>query len=159
MDRITDKKSIGERFGDKKLMNKKPVTNEKYKNIQKTLDTGRTINDVQVLTDKFVAKRKNELFKRIKGSTLVKLLEENQNSESIYNLANENNEGMMENIYQNQDNISTSNNHSVMSSKTHQTNISAKTSVTAITYATEMLGNLVIFLNKLRVIFALLFLI
>ncbi len=34
-----------------------------------------------------VAKRKNEKFKRIKGSTLAKLLQENNNDESVYQLA------------------------------------------------------------------------
>ena len=34
-----------------------------------------------------VAKRKGEKFKRIKGSTLAKLLQESNNDESVYNLA------------------------------------------------------------------------
>lgn len=34
-----------------------------------------------------MAKRKNERFKRIKGSTLAKLLQESNNDESVYNLA------------------------------------------------------------------------
>jgi hypothetical protein len=34
-----------------------------------------------------VAKRKSEKFKRIKGSTLAKLLQENNNDESVYQLA------------------------------------------------------------------------
>lgn len=37
--------------------------------------------------DQMVAKRKNEKFKRIKGSTLAKLLQENNNDESVYQLA------------------------------------------------------------------------
>jgi hypothetical protein len=39
------------------------------------------------LGDQMVAKRKNEKFKRIKGSTLAKLLQENNNDESVYQLA------------------------------------------------------------------------
>ena len=50
-----------------------------------------TINSVSKLMiyigDQMVAKRKNEKFKRIKGSTLAKLLQENNNDESVYQLA------------------------------------------------------------------------
>lgn len=151
---ITDKKTIGEKFGDKKvrlysfnlfqLLNKKPPSNNKYKEVKKVLDTGKTIKDVEVLSDQYVSKRKNELFKRIKASTVVKLLEENNNSESIYNLAEESKE---ENIYNMNDNITTKSvvqeNESVYSYKTDKTDKTTKTTVTAITYATEMLGNLV----------------
>ena len=46
-----------------------------------------TINSVSKLMiyigDQMVAKRKNEKFKRIKGSTLAKLLQENNNDESV----------------------------------------------------------------------------
>jgi hypothetical protein len=38
------------------------------------------------LGDQLVAKRKSEKFKRIKCSTLAKLLQENNNDESVYNL-------------------------------------------------------------------------
>jgi hypothetical protein len=43
-----------------------------------------TINSVLSVGDQMVAKRKNEKFKRIKGSTLAKLLQENNNDESVY---------------------------------------------------------------------------
>ncbi len=42
---------------------------------------------LQYKGDQLVAKRKNERFKRIKGSTLAKLLQESNNDESVYNLA------------------------------------------------------------------------
>ena len=42
-------------------------------------------------SDKYVAKRSSELFKRIKASTVAKLVLENNNTESIYNLAEEEN--------------------------------------------------------------------
>lgn len=58
--------------------------NPKYDNIKSTLNTGKTMKDVdimsittsisKVLGDKLVAKKKNEKFKRIKCSTLAKLL-------------------------------------------------------------------------------------
>ena len=130
-------------------MGKKPPTNTKFRDVTKTVDTGKTIKDVQVLSDNFVHKRRTELFKRIKNSTMIKLLEENNNSESIYNLADEDKE---ENIYGTlmdglklNDKVSTrAENESVYSYKTDKTDMTQKTSVTAVTYATEMLGNLVI---------------
>jgi hypothetical protein len=128
-------------------MTKKPMTNPKYQNVGKVLDTGKTINDVKLQTDKFVTKRKGELFKRLKPSTLVKLIDKNPNTESIYNLADECE--MLNNLNMNNyDNDAKSNAggtsvYSVKTSNTQQT--TTKTVVTAITYVTEMLGNLVIF--------------
>ena len=42
--------------------------------------------DVNIVSDQLVAKRKNEKYKRIKPSTLAKLMSETQYEESIYNL-------------------------------------------------------------------------
>lgn len=42
----------------------------------------------KLIGDQLVAKRKGEKFKRIKCSTLAKLLQENVAEESVYNLAN-----------------------------------------------------------------------
>ena len=110
------------------MMTKKPPTNDQFKDVKKTIDTGKTIKDVQILSDKLVSKRKSELFKRIYPSTVVKLLDECTNTESIYNLAEECNAE------------SVNENESVFSNRTDFT---GKTTVTAITYATEMLGNIV----------------
>jgi len=38
------------------------------------LKTGKTIKDDQILSDKLIAKRRNELFKRIKPSTVQKMI-------------------------------------------------------------------------------------
>ena len=129
------------------LLDKKPPKNEKFQNIKKTIDTGKTIKDVQILSDSFVTKRRSELFKRIKGSTIVKLIDENHISESIYNLAEEDKE---ESIY----GLSTNNkvsgleNQSVKSYRTEKTEMTMRTNVTAVTYATDMLGDIVfIYLN------------
>jgi hypothetical protein len=119
-------------------MDKKAPNNIKYKHVKKTLDTGNTINNVQILSDQFVSKRKNELFRRIKNSTVAKLIEENNNTESIYNLVDENNLNDLI-ISDNQSSVALHEN-SVYSNKT---DITSKSGVTAITYATEMLGNLV----------------
>ena len=128
--RITDKRTIAERFGNKSLMEKKPTQNKKYKNITTVVDTGKTIKDVEFISDQLVSKRKSEMFKRIKAHTIIKLLNQNTQTESIYNLGNDN------------ENLPIDDNHSVVSSKTANTAMSQKTTVTAVTYATEMLGNL-----------------
>ena len=125
--RITDKRTIAERFGNKSLMEKKPTQNKKYKNIGTVVDTGKTIKDVEFISDQLVSKRKSEMFKRIKAHTIIKLLNQNTQTESIYNLGNDN------------ENAPVDENHSVVSSNTA---MSHKTTVTAVTYATEMLGNL-----------------
>ncbi len=98
------------------------------------LDTGSTIKNVQILSDKYVSKRKGELFRRVKGGTIIKLLEENNNTESIYNLVDDcrddlPNEG-----------------ESVMTGMTNKT---VGTIVTAITYNTEILNNMV-YIYKIR---------
>lgn len=128
--RITDKRTIAERYGNKAMMEKKPQQNTKYKNVSQVVDTGKTIKDVQFISDQLVSKRKSEMFKRIKASTIIKLLNQNTQTESIYNLGNEG------------ENMPIDDSHSVVSSKTANTAMSHKTTVTAVTYATEMLGNL-----------------
>jgi hypothetical protein len=121
--------------------------------VKGVLDTGRTIKDDKVQSDTFITKRKNELFKRLKPGTIVKLIDKNTNTESIYNLADEcemiNNLNM--NNYDNdaKSNIAGSSVYSAKTSMTQQT--TTKTVVTAITYVTEMLGNLVyIFLTLIE---------
>jgi hypothetical protein len=124
-------------------MDKKPVTSSKFKDVTKVIDSGKTIKDVQVLSDHFISKRKNELFKRIKNTTVIKLIEENNNTESIYNLADEtNNQEEKPDVKDPKQDE----NQSVYSHHTGLTNVtsaSVKTTITAVTYATEMLGNLV----------------
>ena len=118
------------------------------------VDTGKTINDVEIMSDQFLSKRKTELFKRLKSSTIIKLLSENHNPESIYNLANECNDE--EDIPM--DNASVTARTESQSVKSNRTDITAKSSITAITYATEMLGNLVKNINKIyKILFPFLF--
>ena len=129
-DRMADKRTIAQKYGNKELMDKKLKPNPKYKNVSKVIDTGSTINNVAFISDQLVSKRKSELFKRLKGHTIIKLLKSTQENqiESIYNIGNEE-------MIQNNDN----DNQSVYSQNTNKSNI---TGVTAVTYATEMLGNL-----------------
>lgn len=129
------------------------------------MKTGNTIKNAQVLSknqknkilgDQYVAKRKNEMFKRIKPSTLIKLLSDNKNPESIYNLAEEKDESAYDKSSitaaaavdnnKNDDTKSIYSHKTNMTGKTGKTGISkksiAKTTITNITYETEMLGNL-----------------
>ena len=134
MDKISDKRTIAQKYGDKGAQDKKLKENPKYKQISKVIDTGNTIKSSQFMSDQLIAKRKNEMFKRVKGSTIIKLIKasEAKQTESIYNLGN----GEQNN---NQTEDQKEDNQSVASQQTAKSNI---TNVTAVTYATEMLGNL-----------------
>jgi centrosomal protein CEP41 len=133
MDKISDKRTIAQKYGDKGGQDRKIKENPKYKQITKVIDTGNTINNKQFMSDQLISKRKSEMFKRVKGSTIIKLIKAAQanQTESIYNLGNEPNP----NLGDEQKDDS----KSVASQQTAKSNI---TNVTAVTYATEMLGNL-----------------
>jgi centrosomal protein CEP41 len=135
MDKISDKRTIAQKYGDKGGQDKKLKENPKYKQITKVIDTGSTIKSNQFMSDQLISKRKSEMFKRVKGSTIIKLIKAAQanQTESIYNL------GSGEpNISQPQEDPK-DDNKSITSQQTAKSNI---TNVTAVTYATEMLGNL-----------------
>jgi centrosomal protein CEP41 len=68
-------------------LDKKVPKNPKYEDIGPVVKTGKTIKQVEVLSNQSVAKRKGEIFHRIKGSTLAKLLQEVGPSESIYQMS------------------------------------------------------------------------
>ena len=136
MDKLSDKRTIAQKFGDKTIQEKKLKENPKYKQVSKVVDTGSTIKNSQFMSDQLISKRKSELFKRVKGSTIIKLIKsakENQ-TESIYNLGNGDQNINNQNIEDQKDD-----NKSVASQQTNKSNM---TNVTAVTYATEMLGNL-----------------
>jgi centrosomal protein CEP41 len=79
--------------------------------------------------DQIVAKKKSELFKRIKCSTLNKLINEQPSQpESIYGLVDENKEDIKEDIKDEASEYSV------------QTGISQQTGISAITVATQDLG-------------------
>lgn len=86
-------------FSFTKFMDKKVPKSKKYDNIKTTLDTGYTSKNVELLSDNLIAKKKSEPFKRLKGSTLIKILQvslfliqEETKTESIYNLQPNNKE-------------------------------------------------------------------
>jgi centrosomal protein CEP41 len=60
--------------------------NPKYESISPTINSGKTIKQVEILSNQSVARRKGELFRRIKCSTLAKLIEESGTKESVYNI-------------------------------------------------------------------------
>lgn len=102
------------------------------------------------MSDSFVTKRRSELFKRIKGSTIVKLIDENHISESIYNLAEEDKEESIYGLSNNNKGVSSRlENESVKSYRTEKTEMTMRSNVTAVTYATDMLGDIVNFLLKI----------
>jgi centrosomal protein CEP41 len=73
-------------------LQKKVPTNPKYANVKSTMRTGKTVKDVETISDQLVMKRKTELFRRIKCSTLHKLLTDVGFVESIYNMGGDENE-------------------------------------------------------------------
>lgn len=56
------------------------------------IDSGKTIKQVEILSNQNVAKRKGELFHRIKASTVARLISEAGTKESIYDLCKDNEE-------------------------------------------------------------------
>jgi centrosomal protein CEP41 len=118
---------IGDKYGKKGFMNKKVKASGKYSNVQSKIKSGKTVKDVEVISDQLVAKRKFENFKRIKISTLYKLLDEQaaMTVESIYNMGSDNPE---------EENKAIPDAESVYSVATNASQVSA------VTYTTEQLG-------------------
>ena len=81
-----DKKPIGYKAGQTYFMDKKIKPNPKYSGVQGTLNTGLTVDKVQVVTNNQVKKRRDEIFNRIGKISLAKLLQIEKYSESIYAL-------------------------------------------------------------------------
>jgi hypothetical protein len=91
-----DKKPIGYQPGKSSVIDKRVPINPKYSHIESTLagKTGTTIKDIEIVSkmrynlgNKVVSNRKNELFKRMKPTTLAKLLLQDTKTESIYKLS------------------------------------------------------------------------
>lgn len=54
--------------------------------MKSVINHGKTVKDVQIISDNLVAKRKGENFGRIKPSTIAKFLNETNNEESVFGL-------------------------------------------------------------------------
>lgn len=117
--------------------------NAKYSGVKSKLtgQTGKTAKDVSVISDQLVAKRKSEKYKRIKCSTLAKLLSEMQYEESIYNLNGDeaSQVGDMDLPSVKRDGESLAGLLGGGNADT-KSQASAMTSVSAVTYATDALG-------------------
>lgn len=108
-------------------MDTKVPKNPKYAHIKSTVKTGKTIKDVEILSDSVIAKKRKEVFRRIKCSTLAKLLtEQNFVQESVYALGDSPQKEEVPNP--------AADNESVCSFQ------SGTSAVSAVTYATEQLG-------------------
>ena len=83
-------KNLSNKIGDKDILNRKTVSNPKYASVKSTIGgkNGTSMKSVSQVSDQLLAKRKGEGFKRIKCSTLARLLHESNagESESIYDL-------------------------------------------------------------------------
>ena len=136
MDKLSDKRTIAQKYGEKNGPEKKLKENPKFNHIKSLVDTGSTIKSNQFMSDQLISKRKSEMFKRLKGSTIIKLLKSTQEkqTESIYNLGNG-----VEQTSPPLGEEQKDDNKSVISQQTAKSNIS---NITAVTYATDMLGNL-----------------
>ncbi len=73
-----------------KFFSKKIPSNPKFGHVKSTLNTGPTVRQVELLTDKQVSKRKSEIFKRITSKKLNSLIAEETNKESVFDLFNQN---------------------------------------------------------------------
>jgi hypothetical protein len=60
--------------------------NPKYADVKSTINHGKTMKDVEIISDQLIAKRKGENFGRIKCSTLAKFLSEVHSEESVFGL-------------------------------------------------------------------------
>ena len=60
------------------------VTNKKYSHVKSSLNTGKTMKQVEVMSDRLVSKRISEKFFRVKPKVLVNLIIGFNPGESVY---------------------------------------------------------------------------
>jgi rhodanese-related sulfurtransferase len=65
-------------------LDKRVPESKKYSHISSSLDTGASAKKIQPVSSNVAAKRRDEIFKRIKPSTLVRMLQEADVPESVY---------------------------------------------------------------------------
>jgi centrosomal protein CEP41 len=71
-------------------LDKKPPVNPKYANVETKLNSGATVDQKKMMSAQAVAQRRNEIFKRVKCSTLARLIQENEVAESVFGLVDDN---------------------------------------------------------------------
>mmetsp|Transcript_14980 Transcript_14980/g.25494 ORF Transcript_14980/g.25494 Transcript_14980/m.25494 type:complete len:238 (+) Transcript_14980:2-715(+) len=149
-----EKKQLSKPIGDQNYIQKKVPVAKKYENVQSRLNTGPSSKQVNLVSDQLLAKRKGEKHKRIKCSTLARLMNESTYEESIYNL-NDNGQSQMGSevmsrggqgpreesiqglLQMGHNNVPNSDTKSQVSQYSQQSNVTA---VSAVTYATDQLG-------------------
>lgn len=67
-------------------LDKKVPESKKYAHIQSTINTGASSKKQQLVSSSAAAKHRDEIFKRIRPATLVRLLQEREVCESVYAL-------------------------------------------------------------------------
>jgi rhodanese-related sulfurtransferase len=78
-------------FGD--APGKKVPESKKYAHIGSSIDTGATAKKQQHVSSSAAARRRDEIFKRIKPATLVRMLQESEVNESIFALGEPGDDG------------------------------------------------------------------
>lgn len=109
---------------------KKVKTNPKYAEVKSVIDHGKTMKDVEIISDNLIAKRKGEYFGRVKPTTLAKFLSEVHNEESV--------QGLMNNLDEYP--VINKENCDVMSTHSSVMSMGAESVTSAVTYTTDMLG-------------------
>lgn len=66
------------------MLQKKVHSNPKYSGVKSSINTGASMKNAVTVSDQLIAKRRSEKFKRVKTSTLAKLLGQQYAEESIY---------------------------------------------------------------------------
>lgn len=127
---MVDKRPLGAIVGKSDYLEKKIPKNPKYSNVGPTVKTGLHAQHIEVVSDQKISKRKGEFFRRIKPSTLSTLLARDNNQESIYNLAGENDPYGHDQ----------SDTQSMYSAYTAQSGYTEASKMSAITSATEQLA-------------------
>jgi len=67
-------------------IDKKVPENKKYANVSSSIDTGASAKKQTVVSASATAKKRNEVFKRIRPATLARMLEEREVNETVYAL-------------------------------------------------------------------------
>mmetsp|Transcript_64115 Transcript_64115/g.119207 ORF Transcript_64115/g.119207 Transcript_64115/m.119207 type:complete len:253 (-) Transcript_64115:155-913(-) len=71
-------------------LDKKVPSNPKYAGVSSKLDTGASANKQPVVSTSSAARRRDEIFKRIRAATLVRMIQETDVPESVYNMGSPN---------------------------------------------------------------------
>lgn len=114
------------------MLNKKIKVNPRYADVKSVVKSGKTMKDVEIISDQLVAKRKGEHFGRIKASTLARYISETSHEESVFGLMKDNEDK------ENCDTISTTS-YAVSEAKSVQSVVTCTTEMLGITAETKFI--------------------